>query len=101
MALGASKNDLQTWAHLALLPTILFYFLDSYYLGIERRFIEIENKFISAVKGGENEKDLIFKFKIEKSKCLWNTLKALRSMSTWPYYVSVILFVSYLKWGLS
>lgn len=102
LALGVSNEGLQNWAHLAFLPAILFYLLDSFYLGVERRFISVENDFIEAVKKGKDEEELLFAFK-KGGKCYTNFLnmiKALFSISTVLFYVPVILFVSYLKWWM-
>lgn len=102
LALGVSKEGLQNWAHLALLPAILFYLLDSFYLGIERRFIGVENNFIDAVKNGKDEKELLFAFKNGERWYTdsWNMIKAMFSISTILYYVPVIVFVLYLKWWM-
>ena len=91
--------------------TLLFYFLDSFYLGIERRFRKAEELFITKCKE-KNESDvrlLLMSFKktliiegksadgcteqLKKMKGqIKDTFCAMGSLSTFPFY-GVILFM--------
>lgn len=69
--------------------SILFLLLDSYYLGLERRFIKIQNDF---VKQKNNEKPFIIPSS-KKCEQLSGMLRGLFSFSTTPFYVIIILLL--------
>src|SRR2546427_3132215 len=48
-----AETDKPKYALLASIPTALFFFLDAYYLGLERRFREQYNPFITKLHDGE------------------------------------------------
>lgn len=83
----------------------IFYFLDCFYLGLERQFVKTENDFVTRINDAESESDIaaqIFlpypKKESRAGSCwfrnkikhfigqLWNTLKAVGSFSTTPFY---------------
>lgn len=77
---------------IALIPTILFYVLDAYYLGLERCFRRSYNVFISKVhdKGIEAE-DL---YVMQPMGKVWQeTLAALCSFSTFPFYFTLLAII--------
>ena len=47
-----------------LFPSFLFFFLDCYYLGLERRFIKIETQFLNNLRQNENVSNMLYSFNI-------------------------------------
>lgn len=77
-------------------PTVLLYLLDCYYLGIERRFIKIENIYINQLKNGE--KGDLYHFNVKKiGGDLKFTIYAMRSWSTTPFYLIISFYIYCLK----
>lgn len=82
---------------------VLFYFLDSYYLQLERNFIALEKDFVSKVREDKNntgnhpdiETAYDFNFKrldTDKVKIARKNMKeALKSYSTWPFYLTILV----------
>lgn len=64
-------------AFIALVPTILYWLLDSYYLALERGFRESSNSFVTRLHAGVLEKDEMFvisptgSVKGQTFACLW------------------------------
>jgi hypothetical protein len=92
------------------IPIGLFFFLDCFYLGLERNFIKKQNDFISKIHNGENFENELFVVKklnekwyqkvwaaIKKFFCqlLW-TLKAIFSFSIIPFYVAIFVLLYFL-----
>ena len=84
-----------------LLPTLLFMLTDMYYLGMERRFKDIQKEFINAVREKTDISNLVYNIP-QTSKCeqVCNTLKALDSLSIWPFYSIVIMAIAFI-WYLN
>jgi hypothetical protein len=102
-----SHNDL--W--ICYIPVALFFFLDCFYLGLERNFVKKQEKFIKKINDGTdvsadlfavktNNADTCWKrffYPIKNFFCqLWNTFKGAFSFSTLPFYGSIICFIFYL-----
>ena len=92
------------------IPIGLFFFLDCFYLGLERSFIKKQNNFINKIHKGEDyEKDL---FVVKKSEKKWyqkawaiikkfflqlfDTVIAIFSFSTLPFYGFILGFIYFL-----
>ena len=89
----ADKNK-PNYAWIALIPIVLFFLLDSYYLGQERSFRDIYNKFISDLHSGDVETDKLFVLKPLKGMNVVNSLFASSlSFSVYPFYLTLILTV--------
>jgi hypothetical protein len=71
----------------AIIPLVLFYLLDSFYLGLEKRFILLENKFMGLLKTKEHFDIDIYDLDPQNmgSDCEY-TWKGMKSYSTWPFY---------------
>ena len=85
-------------ALIALVPTLLFLFLDSYYLALERSFIKSQNAFVGKLHGGELESaDL---YRVVPTGMGWRLVGQclLGSVSIWPFYllVSVTILLTWL-----
>ena len=51
LAIGCRLDDMHYWLLLALVPILVLWYLDSYYLGLERALRNRERKFINIVNG--------------------------------------------------
>lgn len=73
-----------------LAPTVLFMLTDMYYLGMERRFKNIQKNFIKDVREGKDIKESIYSIP-KSSKCeqICNTFCTIDSLSIWPFYLIV------------
>ena len=76
LVLLVDKNMQIPNAWICLVPIALFYLLDCYYLGLERLCIASQNKFLK-----------------DKCKQFCNTIKAMNSVSTTPFYLIVAIAV--------
>lgn len=80
-----SKPD---YALIALIPIVLFTFLDSYYLGLERGFRDLYNKFIKRLH--TNEATIEDTFIVSPGGGTFHILglafKSSLSISVWPFY---------------
>ena len=83
-------------ALIAVVPTALFLILDTYYLALERAFIDSYNGFVKKLHGGSLPVTGIYKIAPTGSipKLFLNRL---RSFSIWPFY-PVILTTILLAW---
>lgn len=83
---------------IALIPTLLFLFLDSYYLALERAFIKSQNNFVDKLHEGRLEHTDLYKVMPVGmgvpliGRCLTG------SISIWPFYVLVASTV-FVSWG--
>ena len=92
LALQLTREELRIILWIALGLIVLFYVLDSYYLGLERKFRSLEKSFVEAVK--QNETDDIYSFNIKSvNDKRSTTCSALWSSSTWPFYGILFLAV--------
>ena len=93
------------------IPMCLFFFLDCYYLGLERQIIKKQSSFVAKINNGTNLADEIFmvkpnstgnfckKVEVSTKKLflqISNTIGAVFSFSTLPFYGSIIYFIYYL-----
>jgi len=92
------SNPLYIW--LALVPLLLFLFLDAFYLGLERKFRDEYNDFVNRLHSGSLEAKDIYMIQIEKG--FWKRLKAtmmsIASPSIFPFYfllIGVLVFLKY------
>lgn len=84
-----SKPD---YAWIALLPTILFLSLDSYYLALEKGFRESYNRFVTKIhENGLSPDDL---YSVRPSGNMnKHQFDALKSFSVWGFYGGLILLL--------
>ena len=82
-----------TFIWIALVPILLFTFLDSYYLGLESRFRDKYNDFIKKLHNQTATVEDVYivdpggGFKVTAG----STIKAGASLSVWPFYALLIL----------
>ena len=82
-------------AWLCLIPVGLFYLLDCYYLGLERVMIKSQKDFLDKLSKDENYVDQIYRVGALGGRYtqLSNTIKAMCSPSTTPFYLIVALVI--------
>jgi hypothetical protein len=81
---------------IALLPIVLFCFLDAYYLGLERLFREIYNAFIRKLHTGTATVEDVFILPPGGTRVVARSAAAAcLSLSIWPFYALMVatLFV--------
>jgi hypothetical protein len=69
---------------IALIPLMLFLFLDCYYLGLERCYRRLYDCFINKLHANKAKSCDLYELTI--SYQLMNTFKAVFSFSIWPFY---------------
>ena len=85
-------------ALIAILPTLLFLFLDAYYLALERAFIRSQNTFVDKLHKGELESVDVYRIDPSGMGPL-PVGRCLLSVSIWLFYALVIATVL-LAWRL-
>ncbi len=101
LAIGACKEDILKNFWLCYIPIVLFMLLDSYYLGLERQFRNIQKNFVEVAKSDDviKTKNLIYKFDESKdSKAFNRTIRAIGSFSIYFFYVAMIVAISLVWW---
>lgn len=99
----------------------LFYFLDCFYLGLERQLVNAQNDFVRKLNEGNEQqvaKQIFHPYTVGMSNSsdaefwfiqkilhfagqLWNTLKATVSFSTTPFYGAIFCTIYYIQGNLS
>lgn len=84
-----SKPD---YAWIAMLPAILFFALDTYYLTLEKGFRHSYNSFVKKIHQGELiANDL---YSVEPSGDTFkHRIKALKSFSIWGFYIGLVVLI--------
>ena len=85
-------------ALIALVPTLLFLFLDSYYLSFERAFIKSQNAFVKKLHQGKLESTDVYRV-APTGMGLLSVGRSLGSVSIWLFYPLVVVTVV-LAWQL-
>ena len=84
LVIVAEKSKPQ-YALLALVPTILFFVLDAYYLGLERGFRNAYNSFIRKLHNQALQPEDLFVV-VPKGGLVRLFISSLASFSVWPFY---------------
>ena len=84
---------------IAIVPTILFCFLDAYYLSLEKSFRDLYNEIAAGTSTVK-----IFEIPIGKNKSVLNTIKSIlvsmTSLSVYPFYGGIIIMMVILYFAL-
>jgi len=89
----ADKSN-PVYIYIALVPMILFLFLDCYYLGLEKQFRNLYNKFIEKIHSDNvTINDLFILDPGNKKEKFGASLKAFKSSSIWPFYLLLSLML--------
>lgn len=83
------------YALIALLPTILFGLLDSYYLAQERSFRDTYNKFIQKLHSSQiSYEDLYVLIPVRGFNIVHATCQALTSLAIYPFYLTLTVLIA-------
>lgn len=84
---------------ISVIPIVLFFFLDSYYLGLEQQVRELYNDFVRKLHAAEATLEDTFAVKPSEGvgDTLEATLVAARSISVWPFYGLLALMLVIVK----
>ncbi|MDD2749700.1 MAG: hypothetical protein PHX24_06415 [Acidithiobacillus sp.] len=82
---------------LAIIPAILFGFLDAYYLALEQQFREVYSQFIKDLHAGNLSSNALYRVKTN-GKLPETFRKAFFSLAIWPFYGGMVLLVVAARW---
>ena len=88
-ALMIGVEVMRQWMLVILFPIALFYYLDAYYLGLEKDFRNLEASFIKKLRAPEDCSSYVYDFNITHAddyKKYENLKNGLTSTATWPLY---------------
>ena len=91
-ALMISVEELRQLMWIILVPIVLFYFLDAYYLGLENDFRDLETSFIKRLRGQADCSSCVYDFNLshaDRYKKGKNLRKGLKSTATRPMYATL------------
>lgn len=93
VALLVGVPEIRPWVGIVIVPTILFYLLDGYYLALENDYRDLEKEYINKLHSRNDDCSMsIYNFDVSsvggyhKKK---NLKKGLMSNATWPLYVTL------------
>ena len=78
---------------IAVIPTLLFLFLDAYYLALERGFRSSYRTFVARLLSGTLAPEHMYEVKPEGGRAL-DVLKALTSPAVWPFYTMLGIMIA-------
>lgn len=86
MIISDKGNPNYLWV--SIIPLGIFFFLDSFYLSLERRFRHLYNKFIRKLHSDSAIIEDVFIVTLDTKLCetISSTFKAAISISVWPFY---------------
>ena len=96
-ATGNNRNPQSIWV--SVIPLTLFFVLDSYYLGLERRFRAIYNEFVRKLHAGTAKAEEVFIISLSggMTTTLFTTVKASLSISVWPFYGLTLIMLAIIR----
>lgn len=94
VVIADNSDSSHVWV--ALVPIVLFLFLDAYYLGLEQRFRESYNSFIKKLHSEDAVVEDIYIINPGASikLTLASTSKAIFSLSVWPFYSLLLIMLA-------
>ncbi len=94
----ASDKEKPDAVWMATIPLLLFFILDSYYLGLERKFRTLYNNFVKKLYANNAvDADLFMMTPPSQPSTLMATLQAMTSISVWAFYVLTLLLMVILR----
>ena len=89
-----ARTDTTDYAPLALLPTLLFLFLDAYYLALEQVFRNSYNAFVRKLHGDDGI--VLTDLYVVRPVGAVNKqmLVSLRSTAVWPFYLMLVVAIA-------
>lgn len=101
IALQISQDTIHNYGWLMIIVCVMFWYLDAFYLALERIHRSNEKSFVAKLKNQNDSVDeLIYTFSGKRVKnmfCL--TLKTMGATSCLPFYVILIGLIAILAWG--
>lgn len=85
MLVLVARTDTLAYAPLALLPTLLFAFLDAYYLALEQAFRRSYNDFVRKLHNSEVALTDLYRV-VPTGPIPRQMMVSLRSTAVWPFY---------------
>lgn len=79
-------------ALIAVIPTVLFVALDSYYLALEKSFRESYNHFVEKVYSGSIVMSDLYDVSPDGNRFM-AVARALASFSIWPFYLTLLVMI--------
>ena len=92
--LSIDNSKISIW--ISLLPVLIFYFLDSFYLGLERQFRDSYNDFLKKLNEDTIQEKDIFKIIIKPRNFwshLWLSISNMFAFATLMFYLPVIIII--------
>lgn len=80
------------FAYIAMIPTILFLALDTYYLALEKAFRASYNDFIKRLHSGTAQIEDLYAV-VPKGSQSAHRIEALKSFSIWGFYASLAILI--------
>ena len=84
------------FAWIAMLPTIVFAFLDAYYLALEKGFRETYNNFVKKLHSQELQPTDLYVIQ-PSGNTACHQFSALKSISVWGFYLPLVLLICITK----
>lgn len=93
-----TRTETTNYVPLAVVPAVLFLFLDTYYLALERAFRGSYNAFVGKLHKGEVAlSDL---YVVHRGRIAWRFAQSLLSFAIWPFYGALFILI-WLVWKLA
>ena len=86
------------FAVVTIIPLLLFAFIDTYYLAIERKFIDANNTFLDKLEKKEITSKDLFRVKAERGKLPKAMWSAFWSPAIWPFYTGLLFLLVLVKY---
>ena len=93
MLVLVARTDTLDYALLALLPTLLFWVLDAYYLALEQAFRHSYNDFVRKLHRGEVALTDLYRV-VPTGRIPRQMGVSLRSTAVWPFYGALTLTIA-------
>ena len=90
---GQGRDEL---ARIAIVPTVLFWALDAYYLGLEKAFRASYTDFLRKLHSGNAKADDLYAV-VPAGNHSSHQIDALKSFSVWGLYVTVLALVELVR----
>ena len=80
---------------ITLIPVLLFFFLDAYYLSLERDFRSLYNRFIKNLHTGNISADEVFTISVDRSFTHTTVVvgNSMLSLSIFPFYALLLIML--------
>lgn len=92
-----AEKGMEQAASLAVIPAILFCFLDAYYLALEKQFRGAYSNFLDALHSGNLTLNQLYRVRAD-GKLPKTFVDALLSWAVWPFYLGMLGLVALAKW---